>query len=405
MGAFEYSAMDAQGRERKGVIEGDTPRQVRQSLRDKGWMPLSVEEVRNREARKNRSNFSFLRGVSATDLALITRQLSTLVRSGMPVEEALRAVSQQTEKARLKSMVMGVRSRVLEGHSLATALGDFPHIFSELFRTTVEAGEQSGHLNIVLERLADYTEGRQQMKQKMMLALLYPVLLSVVAIVVVVLLLTYVVPQVVEMFQYIGQQLPLLTRGLISLSNFISSYGLVVVVLLVAVVAAFGYLLRHEGPRRRFHKILLKTPMVSRLIRGLNAGRFARTFSILTASGVPVLEGLRLSAQVMTNLPMREAVLDAARRVREGTGLFKALENSGYFPPMTIHLIASGEASGNLEEMLERAASNQEREMETMLAALMGLFEPLMMLVMGGTVLLIVMAIMLPILDMNQLVH
>lgn len=405
MGAFEYSALDSAGKERKGVLEGDTPRQVRQVLRDKGWMPLSVEEVRQREARSRKQRFAFARGVSATDLALITRQLATLVRAGLPVEEALRAVSQQTEKSRLKSMVMGVRSRVLEGHSLATALGDFPHVFSELFRTTVEAGEQSGHLNIVLDRLADYTEGRQAMRQKMMLALLYPALISLVAVAVVVLLLTFVVPQVVEMFDYIGQQLPALTRGLIAVSNFISAYGLVCVLLLAGLGFGGAYLLRRQGPRRRFHAFQLKIPLAARLVRGLNTGRFARTFSILTASGVPVLEGMRISAQVMTNLPMREAVVEAAKRVREGTSINKSLEGSGYFPPMTLHLIASGEASGKLEEMLERAAITQEREIETMIAAAMGLFEPMMILLMGGTVLVIVLAIMLPILDMNQLVH
>ncbi len=403
MAAFEYTALDARGRERKGVLEGDAARQVRQQLREQGLTPLSVEAVRVREARSRKALFQ--RGISPTDLALITRQWATLVRSGLPVDEALLTVSKQTEKARLKSMMAAVRSRVLEGHTLAVALGDFPHVFSDLFRATVAAGEQSGHLDVVLERLADYTEARQQLSQKMMLALIYPTLLTLVAIAVVILLLTFVVPQVVQVFDNIDQELPPLTRGLIASSEFLQSYGLAILMLLVVLGVGFAYLLRIHAFKRGFHRLLLKTPLISRLVRGMDTARFARTFSILVASGVPVLEGMRISATVMSNLPMREAVEDAARRVREGTGIHAALESCGYFPPMTVHLIASGESSGNLEEMLERAASGQEREMETLISGLMGLFEPILILAMGGIVLVIVLAILLPIFDLNQLVQ
>lgn len=407
MSAFEFLALDATGRNRKGVLEGDTPRQVRQQLREKGWTPLSVEEVRQRESRSAGGGglqFSFRRGVSATELALMTRQLATLVHSGLPIEETLRAVSQQTEKQRLKSMLLAVRSRVMEGHSLAAALSDFPNIFPDLYRATVAAGEQSGYLDVVLERLADYTESRQQMRQKIMLALIYPVLLTGVAILVVTALLAYVVPQVVQVFENIGQELPVLTRGLIALSDFIRAYGLTLLLVLVLSSIGFALLMRRPAARYRFHQFLLALPLVSRLIRGLNAARFSRTFSILTASSVPVLEGLRISAQVLSNLPMRAAVEEAATKVREGASLHAALERSRYFPPMTIHLIASGETSGNLELMLERAAVSQEREMETLMAALVGLFEPFLILAMGGIVLVIVIAILLPIFDLNQLV-
>jgi len=403
MPAFEYTALDPRGRERKGVLEGDAARQIRQQLREQGLTPLSVEAVRVREARSRKALFQ--RGISPTDLALITRQWATLVRSGLPVDEALLTVSKQTEKARLKSMMAAVRSRVLEGHTLAVALGDFPHVFSDLFRATVAAGEQSGHLDVVLERLADYTEARQQLSQKMMLALIYPTLLTLVAIAVVILLLTFVVPQVVQVFDNIDQELPPLTRGLIASSEFLQSYGLAILLLLVVLGVGFAYLMRIHTFKRGFHSLLLKTPLISRLVRGMDTARFARTFSILVASGVPVLEGMRISATVMSNLPMREAVEDAARRVREGTGIHAALESCGYFPPMTVHLIASGESSGNLEEMLERAASGQEREMETLISGLMGLFEPILILAMGGIVLVIVLAILLPIFDLNQLVQ
>ena len=405
MGAFEYVALDVRGREKKGVIEGDAPRQVRQQLREQGWVPLEVQEVAQRETRSRTRPALLQRGISATDLALITRQLATLVRAGLPLEECLRAVSQQTDRARLKSMLLAVRSRVMEGHTLATGLGDFKHIFPELYRTTVEAGEQSGHLDRVLERLADYTESRQQMRQKIQLAVFYPALLTLVAILVVGGLMTYVVPQVVQVFENIGQGLPPLTQGLIAISDFLRESGTSVLLLLILLGVAVSYLLRNPGNRRRFHRMLLGIPLVGRLERGMNTGRFARTFSILTASGVPVLESLRISSQVMSNLPMREAVDEAAARVREGASIAAALEKSGYFPPMTVHLIASGETSGKLEEMLERSAINQEREIETLIAALLGLFEPLLILAMGGVVLIIVLAILLPIFDLNQLVQ
>ena len=402
MGAFEYTALDARGRERNGVLEGDAARQIRQQLRDQGLTPLTIEEVQRRETR---SRGSFIkRKISASDLALITRQWATLVRSGLPVEESLRTVGQQTERARLKSMLMGVRSRVMEGHSLAAALGDFPHVFSELYRSTVEAGEQSGHLDVVLERLADYTEGRQHISQKMSQALIYPILLTLVAIGVVAGLLTFVVPKIVQVFTNTGGHLPFLTMALIKTSDFLVAHGAVILILIMMLVGGFVYMLRYESFRFRYHRWLLRVPLISRMVRGINASRFARTFSIVTASGVPVLDGLRISAQVVSNLPMRRAVDEAASKVREGASIHKSLDASGFFPPMTVHLIASGEASGNIEEMLQRAADSQEREMEALTASMLGIFEPVLILCMGGVVLLIVLAILLPIFDMNQLV-
>ena len=403
MGAFEYTALDARGREKTGVLEADAARQIRQQLREQGLTPLSVEEVKQREAKSSKTFFK--RKISATDLSLITRQWATLVRSGLPVEEALRTVAQQSEKARLKSMVVAVRSRVMEGHSLASALSDFPHIFSELYRATIEAGEQSGHLEVVLERLADYTETRQQISQKMSQALIYPVLLTLVAIVVVVGLLTFVVPKIVQVFESIGQELPGLTKALIATSEFLSSNGVYLLFGILVALVIFSYLMRIEGFKKAFHRFLLGLPLVGRMVRGVNAARFARTLSIVAASGVPILDGLRISSQVISNLPMREAVLTAANKVREGAAISSALDASKYFPPMTIHLIASGEASGNIENMLERAADSQEREMEALTTGLLGIFEPVLILAMGGIVLIIVLAILLPIFDMNQLVR
>lgn len=404
MGAFEYRVLEKNGHERKGVLEADTARQVRQLLRDQGLIPLAVEEVVKRERRERGSVIRGTR-ITATELALLTRQLATLVHSGLPVEEALQTVAEQIERERLRSMMLAVHSRVREGHSLAQGLGEFPHVFPDLYRSTIAAGEQSGHLDIVLERLADYTENRQQLRQKIQLALFYPALLTLMAILVVSGLLAYVVPQVVQVFANIGQQLPLLTRALIGVSDFLRDYGLWVVLVLAAVIWSFSRMLREEGMQLRWHRFLHRLPLVGRLLRGINAARFSRTLSILAASGVPILEALHISAQVLSSLPMRAAVEDAARGVREGMAIRAALEQSGYFPPMTLQLIASGEASGKLEQMLERAASNQERELEGMVAAIMGLFEPLLILVMGAIVLIIVLAILLPIFDLNQLVR
>ncbi len=405
MSAFEYKALDGAGQQHKGVLEADTPRQIRQQLRDKGWTPLAVVEVQQREAKQRQSFSLFKTGLSPADLSLITRQLATLVHSGTPIDEALQAVSRQSEKPRLGNMLLAVRAKVKEGHPLAVAMADFPHAFDDLYRATVDAGEQSGHLDAVLERLADYTENRHALRQKFQLALIYPVLIALVAVVVVVGLVAFVVPKVVAVFDGMGQELPVLTRGLISLSDFLQNNWILLVSSIIISTVVTSWLLRREGPKYQFHKLLLRLPLISRLVRGMNAARFARTFSILASSGVPVLEAMSISAEVVTNLPMRSAVDEAARRVREGTAINKALDSSGYFPPMTVHLIASGEASGNLDEMLERSASAQEREMETLLGVLMGLFEPMMILFMGGTVLVIVLAILLPIFDLNQLVQ
>ena len=404
MGAFEFTALDEGGRERKGVLEADTPRQIRQQLREKGWAPLAVAEVKQQEARRQISSPLLRRRISAVELALITRQFATLIRSGLPIEEALQTLSRQTEKPRLKSLLMAVRSRVMEGHALATAFEDFPHVFPDLYRATVAAGEQSGYLDAVLERLADYTESRQTLHQKTMLALIYPLIVMGVSLLVVVFLMVYVVPEIVQVFEGMGQKLPLLTRSLIATSDFIRDNGIVLFLGIAAAVAAVRTVLRRSGPKRQLHRFLLRLPMIGRLVRGLNTARFARTLSILTGSGVPVLEALRISATVVANLPMRAAVEDGARRVREGAALHTALEHSGYFPPMTVHLIASGESSGKLEEMLERAAASQEREMEVLITTITELFGPMLILVMGGIVLVIVLAILLPIFDLNQLV-
>jgi general secretion pathway protein F len=403
MGAFEYTAVDPTGRQTRGIIEGDTARQVRQLLRERKLLPLAVQEIAEKESTRQQS-FTLRRSMPATELSLFTRQLATLVQAGLPLEEALLAAGEQTESQRVKSIVLGVRSKVMEGHTLADGLGEFPKAFPELYRATVAAGEQSGHLDAVLERLADYTESRQELRQKIQNAMIYPVVLVTLSLLIVSGMLVYVVPKVVSVFTNTGRELPLVTQLLIALSDFLRDYGLVLLILIGIATWAVRRILRQPGPRWAWHSMLLRLPLLGRLTRGFNTARFTRTFSILTGSGVPVLDALRISAEVVINMPMQAAVQEAAARIREGAPIGKSLATGGYFPPICIHLISSGEASGELEAMLARAATNQEKEMDGLIAALMGLLEPALIIFMGAIVLLIVLAILLPIFQLNQLI-
>jgi general secretion pathway protein F len=404
VGAYQYVAVDGVGKEHRGVLEGDTPRHVRQLLRERHLHPVEVAEVETQE-RVARKQWTLRRGISGLDLALLTRQLATLVRAGLPLEEALLAVSEQTEKARLKSIILGVRAKVLEGHALAVGLEDFPHAFPTVYRATVSAGEQAGQLDTVLERLADYTESRHALRQKITQAMIYPVVLTGIALFIVTLMLVYVVPKVVGVFETTGQQLPVLTRALIALSGLIQHWWFLIIAAIVLGVVAFNRALRNERTRRKLHSWLLRMPIFGRVTRGLNTARFTRTLSILTSSGVPALEALRIGATVVLNVPMREAVDEAAVRVREGGAIGRSLAQSKLFPPMSIHLISSGEASGELDAMLDRAANHQESEMDSLLSTMLSVLEPLLIVVMGLMVLAIVMAILLPIFQINQLVR
>lgn len=404
MGAFEYTALDEKGRDKKGILEGDSARLIRQQLKEQSLVPLTVAEVKKQSNNEKTTTFSLKQRINTTELALMTRQLATLARSAIPLDEATATVARQSIKPKIKKLLLGVRAKILEGHTLADGLRDYPHIFSEMYCATVAAGEQSGHLDVVMERLADYTEQRQQMQQRLKLALIYPVILTVMSILVVGGLLTYVVPEVVKVFSDTGQQLPFLTVALIAVSEFMQDWFVYLLFAMIAAFAAFKKLLQQPAFKKQYHQFLLKLPVIGSLVLGGNSAQFSRTLSILAASGVPILDAMRIAVKVMDNIPMREAVENASQQVSEGSSLSSTLENSGYFNPMLINLIASGEATGQLEQMLERAAMNQERELETTMAMLMGLLEPLLIVAMGGVVLIIVLAILLPVLDLNQLV-
>lgn len=402
MPAFEYKALDAAGEEQKGTLEGDSDKQVRSLLREKGLLPLSVIPVLNKASKSKLTLFKSR--VSPADLTLLTRQLATLVAAGLPLENALRAVAEQSEKSPTKSLMMEVRSGILEGHSLAESFRRFPQVFNDLYRATVAAGEQSGHLDLVLERLAYYTERRQYLRQKIQLALLYPAILTILSLLIVAGLLGYVVPSVIEVFHNTGQKLPLLTRLLIAMSDFVRVLGLPIFAACALGIFIFMRALKQVRFREQFHRFLLQVPFTAKVIKGIETARFSRTLSILNASGVPLLEALHITGDVISNLMIRYAVVKIAEHVREGTSLQSAMRESGYFPPMAVHMIASGETSGELGSMLDRVADNQDRDFENLVSVGLGLIGPLLVVMMGGIVLFIVLAILLPIFELNQLV-
>lgn len=412
MGAFSYHALDANGRKKTGVLEADTERQVRQLLRDQGLLPVNVEVAEQTSSAATASETGLsgwwarrkIRRISSADLALITRQLATLVAAAMPIEQALLAVAEQTDKPRLQKLVMAVRSRVVEGYSLAVAMADYPHIFDKLFTAMVAAGERSGHLDEVLNRLADYTEQRHHLKGQLTQALVYPFVLTFVAISVIIFLLVSVVPQIVEQFSNIGQDLPFITRALLAVSEFLQFFGPFILVAGMIALVVLGQMLRNDKRRDKFHAWQLKLPLIGGVIKGVNTARFARTLSILTASAVPLLEGLQITGRVLSNRAMQIAVNEAADRVREGSSLRAALAQTKLFPPMMLHMIAAGEKSGQLEQMLGRAADNQDRDFENTMNVALKIFEPALIIVMAAVVLVIVMAIIQPILQLNQAV-
>ncbi|WP_212625985.1 type II secretion system inner membrane protein GspF [Pseudomonas sp. PP3] len=399
MPTFDYRADNAQGRRCKGRLEADSPRHARQLLRERGLWPRDLNEIRTTSATPGAGR------LNAADLALLTLQLSTLVQAGLPLEEALEAVAKQSARRRVAGLLSAVRSRVMEGHALAAALAQFPKAFPEVFRATVAAGERSGHLGHVLEQLAAYTQARQASRQKIQMALVYPLILMLASLVIVGFLLGYVVPDVVKIFVDSGQPLPWLTRALISASDGLRSHGLLLLAALAMVAGGCRWSLRQPLWRLRWHRWVLNVPIVGEVLRAMEAARFASTLAILGKSAVPLVDALEIAAAVIGNLTIRARMADVARSVREGGTLTRGLELGGDIPPMMLHMIASGERAGELDRMLSRAAEQQESSLAARIALVVSLFEPAMLVLMGGVVLLIVLAILLPILSLNQLVN
>ncbi len=404
MAAYEYIALDARGKQKKGVLEADSVRQIRQLLRDQGLVPLEVDTAREQQATSGFSLANFGRRLGALDRVLFTRQLATLIAAGLPIEEALQAIAQQTEKQSMRSLVMAIRSKLLEGHSLAASLGDYPGSFSHLYRSTIAAGEQSGFLDKVLENLASYEERQFESSRDVEMAMLYPALLTLFAFGIVGALMVYVVPDMIGVLENMGQELPLSTRVLISLSEFTQAYWWLMLAVVAALVFGIRFVLQQPGARLAWDRQKLSLPMVSRITRSANAARYANTLSILTSSGVPLVEAMNIAAEVVSNQWLKRRLADATQRVSEGSSLRVALDGVGYFPPMLLHMVASGESSGELDAMLDKVAVYQQTEVERIVTTLVRLFEPAMLVVMAVLVMFIVMAILLPILTMNQLV-
>ena len=401
---YSYSALDIKGKTRKGVQEADSPKMLRQALRAEGLAPVDINPATTGKVREKTRGSLFARQASTSEVTLITRQLATLVAAAIPLEECLQALIRQVQKSHLKSMLTAVRARVLEGRTLADAMSAFPGAFDTLYRAMVAAGEKSGHLDLILERLADYTEQRQQIRSKLIQAMLYPAILTLVAVSVVIALLSTVVPTVVEQFEFAGRALPGMTLALIAMSDFVLNHGIKLLVVIILLLVIRQRLLGRPAIRLKYDRIMLKMPVFGAVFSGVDTARYARTLSILTSSSVPLVEAMHIAAEVLTNRHIHQQLSMAADRVKEGSALWTSLDNTGLFPPMMLHIIASGERSGELDGMLLRAADAQDKLFENQVNIALGVFGPMMIVAMAGMVLFIVMAILTPMMDLNSLV-
>ncbi|MDA9109808.1 type II secretion system inner membrane protein GspF [Woeseiaceae bacterium] len=403
MPAFNYTAIDKQGKEITGSTEGDTDKHVRSILREKNLLPLLITEMKKESVNRVRINFK-QNSLSNNDLSYFTRQLATLIKSGIPIDEALIAINEQNDKQHIKNIILTIHSKIMEGYTLSDSFSDFPKSFPLIYTTTIAAGEKSGNLSLILEKLADFTESRQKLQQQIKNALIYPSALVITALLVIAFMLAYVVPKVVYIFENFDQQLPLLTRIMIISSDFLLDNWLYIIIFVVMLGSLCRYLIKNEETKNKYHGILLRLPIFGQLIKNMNSARFMQTLSILASSGVPILESLRISSNVVTNLPMKKAIERTAIQVSEGESISKSLSQSRLFPPMMIHMIGSGENSGRLEEMLDRATTNQEQEVENTISTLLGIMQPMTVIIMASVVLLIVLAILLPIFEINNLI-
>ncbi|MDN3638050.1 type II secretion system inner membrane protein GspF [Simiduia curdlanivorans] len=410
MPAFSYQAIDENGRQQKGVVEGDSERSVRAELRGRNLKPINVKVASGGMGREVPSlSFSFRmpkfhRRIKDSELTVLTRQMSSLLNSGMPLVEALQSTANQQRKQNLKEMILHVRSRVLEGHSFAQALAEAPHAFDSMYRALVRAGESAGYLGPVLERLAAYTEATFETRQRVRMAMIYPVVLLVVSMGVIAMLMTFVVPELTSVFAHSHRELPTLTIVLITVSNYLSNWGLWSLLALLLAIMGLQKWLQKPSRTLRWHGIILRLPVFGEISAQINSARFASTLSLLTGSGVPLLDAIKISTQVMTNAVMAKASEKLAVDVQEGSSLSRAMEKTKLFPPLLVQMTASGESSGDLDKQLEHAARNMDRELEWRLAAALGIMEPMVVVVMGILVTGIVMAILLPIFEMNTMV-
>lgn len=410
MGAYSYKALNEEGKTVKGLLEGDSERHIRTQLRAQRLKPLEVVSTTAADKQEEKTATTLFGGkrggkLNIRELSMLTRQLASLIKSGLPLDEALQACAKQTKKPKVKRVILQVRSRVLEGFSLAQAMGDNPAAFDDMYRALIRAGEGSGYLSAVMERLADYTQSSQVLKQRIKMAMIYPIVMLIVSIGVIVGMMVFVVPELTGIFAQNKTELPLLTRGLIATSNFFVNYGLILLLAIVVAIIGWIMLLKNPANLRRWDQTKLKLPVIGELIQQIDSSRFAATLSLLSASGVPLLQSLNIASQVMTNKIMQEACEQVANTVREGVSLSRALEQAQYFPPLLIQLVASGETNGTLPQQLDNAARDQERDLEMLLGVAMSLLEPATIIFMGTVVGVIVMAVLTPIFEMTNMAH
>ena len=403
MSDFDYLALDTAGRERRGSVRAATLEDARASLAARKLYVVRVDRSTGTAAPPLLSRGSlFRKKLSTKQLTLFTRQLATLIQVS-PLEESLRTIGRQSEKEQVREILLSVHAGVVEGRRLSEAMTRETASFPPLYRAMVAAGESSGTLPLILERLADLLERQAQVRGKVTSALAYPIILAIVASFVVIALMIFVVPRVVEQFEDVGQELPFLTRAVIGLSEFLAGWWWALALVLVGLALLLGRALQEETLRLRFDRSLLRVPLLGRLLRDLHAARMARTLSTMVASRLPLLEGLKLTTQTVHNRALRAASVDITEAIRGGGSLSAALKRAGVFPPLLVYLAASGEASGKLDVMLERAADYLEREFDTFTATALSLLEPAIIVVMGAIVALIVLSILLPILQLDTL--
>ncbi len=400
---FAYTVIDRQGREKSGHLVAASDDAARAKLAERQFYVVRVAPSKGSEAMERKGlALNLRRRLSAKELTLFTRQLSSLV-TVTPLEEALRTISAQNEKPQVRRILGAVHGGVLEGQRLAEAMRREPDSFPPLYRAMISAGESSGTLPLITERLAALLERQAEMRGKMISALAYPIILMLVAVAVVAALMISVVPNVVEQFDNVNQQLPLLTRIIIAISSFLSGWWWLILGLLIAGGLLLWRALKEETFKYRFDAWLLKWPFIGRLLRDLHAARMARTLSTMVASRLPVLEGLRLTTETINNAKLKKASLGMVDHIRNGGSLSSALRNAGVFPPMLIYLAASGEASGQVDSMLARAADYLEREFDNFTSTALSLLEPVIILFMGAIVAVVILSILLPILQLQNL--
>jgi general secretion pathway protein F len=404
--AFRYEAVDLAGATKKGIVNADSPRAARSDLRTQGLVPIKVDAITSQVDESGKTKrVSFGDKLSTNELALFTRQLASLLEASLPLEQAFSALQEQAERTYMRDLIASIRSEVMGGASLSDALSHHPRDFADIYRALVASGEQIGQLSRVLSRLADYIERRNAMVQKVKLAFTYPAIVTIVAFAIVIFLLTYVVPQIVSVFANTKQQLPFLTVMMLAISDFVRNYGWIVAIIVIGLFMAWRRALKNPDIKLRWHTWLLNAPLYGKFERSLNTARFASTLAITTGSGVPILRALQTSRDTLSNVAMREQVEDATNQVREGVSLARALSAYKHFPPMLIHMIRAGEVTGELPAMLDRAANAQEQDLERRAMTIAGLLEPALILAMGVVVLLIVLAVLMPIIEINQLVR